>query len=167
MIFTFFPLTLKTFSLAPKSVLGSSQAYCACQKMCGRGVCGPPFKLTQATLCGVALEATWWGEGGGGRWVSHGICQTPPGSHHPRNDSLPGNISTLQLCSQRRERPNCPLGLRPGQFCAQRETVGKSSLPQVQPQPCPFPKSQGAEIRVLPSALHPHPGRSWGPTGDL
>ena len=73
-------------------------------------------------------------------------------------------FSTLQLCSQRGERPNCSLGLRPGQFCAQRETVGKSSPLQVQPQPCPFPDSQGAEILVLLSALCPDPGLPGAPS---
>lgn len=73
-------------------------------------------------------------------------------------------FSSLQLCSQRGERPSCPPGLRPGQFCAHGETVGKSSLPQVQSQPCPFPDSQGAEILVLPSALRPHPGLPGAPS---
>lgn len=108
------------------------------------------------------MEASPW-EGRGQR-VSHGICQTPPGGHHPRNDSLSGNIFKSSATQSERRKAQLPPGLRPGQFCAHGETVGKSSLPQVQSQPCPFPDSQGAEILVLPSALRPHPGFPGAPS---
>lgn len=49
-------------------------------------------------------------------------------------NSPPGSIFASSATPSERRKAQLPQDS--GQFCAHRETVGKSRLPQVQPQPC-------------------------------